>query len=115
MKVLVVNVGSTSIKYDLYEMDVEQSLARGRVERIGTPDAVHVQGDVTAKIDAADARAAMQAILAALTKGPLASGGLSAIGHRVVHGGERLVQPVRIDAAIEAVIEECAVFAPLHN
>ncbi|MCA9678964.1 MAG: acetate/propionate family kinase, partial [Myxococcales bacterium] len=46
---------------------------------------------------------------------PLADGGLAAVGHRVVHGGERLVQPVRIDAAVEAVIEECAAFAPLHN
>ncbi|MEO7097072.1 MAG: acetate/propionate family kinase, partial [Polyangiales bacterium] len=117
MKVLVVNVGSTSVKYDLYDMDVERSLAHGRVERIGTPNAVHHQGDAAAKIDAPDVRAAMKSILDALAApgNALATGGLGAIGHRVVHGGERLVQPVRIDAAVEAVIEECAVFAPLHN
>lgn len=100
MKVLVVNVGSTSIKYDLFEMDTEQSLARGKVERV------------------TDVRAAMREILETLSggdgRGPLA-GGLGAVGHRVVHGGERLVAPVRIDDKVEEVIEECAVFAPLHN
>ena len=45
MKVLVVNVGSTSVKYNLYEMDTEARLAVGKVERIGTPDAVHVHED----------------------------------------------------------------------
>jgi acetate kinase len=99
MKVLVFNVGSTSVKYDLYEMDSEQSLERGRLERV------------------TDVRAAMATILGTLSApgAPLAAGGLGAIGHRVVHGGERLVQPTRIDARVEAVIEECAVFAPLHN
>ncbi|HVK73732.1 MAG TPA: acetate/propionate family kinase [Kofleriaceae bacterium] len=117
MKVLVVNVGSTSVKYDLYEMDTEQSLARGRVERVGTPEAVHLRGEASTPIVAGDVRAAMAEILGALSAsdGPLAGGGLGAIGHRVVHGGERLIQPVRVDAKVEAVIEECAVFAPLHN
>ena len=92
MKVLVINVGSTSLKYDLYDMDTEASLARANVPRDGRPLAE-----------------LMRAALAALPAAP------DAIGHRVVHGGERLVQPVKIDPAVEAVIEECAVFAPLHN
>ncbi len=117
MKVLVVNVGSTSVKYDLYEMDTEQSLARGRVERFGTASAVHVHDGQETPVVAPDVRGALNAILAGLSApgAALANGGLAAIGHRVVHGGERLVQPVRIDEAVEAVIAECAVFAPLHN
>ncbi len=100
MKVLVLNAGSTSFKYDLYEMDTEASLARGNVPIAG-----------------GDYGAALAGVLAHLRRadGPLASATLGAVGHRVVHGGERLVQPVRVDAAVEAAIEECAVFAPLHN
>jgi acetate kinase len=117
MKVLVVNVGSTSVKYDLYEMDTEDSLARGRVERVGTADAVHVTGDGETALAAPDVAAAMRGVLAHLTRsgGPLDGQALGAVGHRVVHGGERLVQPTKIDPTVEAVIEECAVFAPLHN
>jgi acetate kinase len=116
MKVLVVNVGSTSVKYHLFEMDTEAHLAVGRVERVGTGEAEHVHGGRSERVDGRDARAAMNAILAHLGKGPLAQAGtLSAIGHRVVHGGERLITPVRIDDGVEKVIEECAVYAPLHN
>ncbi|MBK9034771.1 MAG: acetate/propionate family kinase [Myxococcales bacterium] len=117
MKILVVNVGSTSVKYDLYEMDTEQSLARGRVERIGTAGAVHVRDGVEQQVSAPDVPGALTAILAGLSApgAPLAGGDLGAVGHRIVHGGERLIKPVRIDDAVEAVIEECAVFAPLHN
>jgi acetate kinase len=123
MKLLVLNVGSTSVKYDLYEMDTEQSLARGRVERVGTDAAVHVQvggnghGAVETPVEARDVRGALAAVLARLSApdAPLATNHLTAVGHRVVHGGERLIQPVKIDAAVEGVIEECAAFAPLHN
>jgi acetate kinase len=92
VKILVINVGSTSVKYDLYEMDHEQSLARGTIQRV------------------TDVRVAMREILAALPAGEL-----GAVGHRVVHGGERLVLPTPIDDVVERVIEECAVFAPIHN
>lgn len=117
MKVLVINVGSTSVKYDLYEMDTEQSLARGRVERVGTSEAVHLHGDQRTPVEAPDVRGALAAILGELSGagGPLGEGGLGAIGHRIVHGGERLIEPTRIDAEVEAVIAECAGFAPLHN
>ncbi len=116
MKVLVLNAGSTSLKYDLYEMDTEASLARGRVERIGD-GAIHVNGAGSVPVSAPDIGGALTAVLAHLSRagGPLAHASLGAVGHRVVHGGERLVQPVRVDAAVEAVIEEHAVFAPLHN
>ena len=123
MKVLVLNAGSTSVKYNLYEMDTEAVLARGAVERVGTPGASHsfrvgAQGKVEEPVVAPDHRAAIEAILAKLT----AEGGvlarredLRAIGHRVVHGGEKLVRPTRITPEVEAQIRECSVFAPLHN
>lgn len=93
MKVLVLNVGSSSLKYDVYNMDREERLAHGSIARRDSTDTLH-------------------APLAELC-GRL--GRLDAIGHRVVHGGERLHQPVRLDAQVEALIEECAVYAPLHN
>jgi acetate kinase len=100
MNVLVLNAGSTSLKYDLYAMDVEHSLARGRVAHTGTD---------------ADMDRALAAVLAALAARPDASGAVDAIGHRVVHGGEQLVAPVVVDAAVEAEIEANAGYAPLHN
>jgi acetate kinase len=100
MKVLVLNTGSTSLKYDLYEMDTEAVLARGKVERVTDP------------------RAALSEVLGALTRegGPLPDPkALGAVGHRVVHGGERLVKPARVDGSVKAIVEECARYAPLHN
>ncbi|HVK88528.1 MAG TPA: acetate/propionate family kinase [Kofleriaceae bacterium] len=94
MKVLVLNVGSTSVKYNVYEMDTEARLATGVIERVGTAIALPD---------------ALRTILASVP-GPLA-----AVGHRVVHGGERLIVPAPIDDKVEAIIEECAVYAPLHN
>lgn len=117
MKVLVVNVGSTSVKYNLYEMDTEARLAVGKAERIGTPEAVHVHEDGSVAVDSTIA-GALRAILEHLTRpgGPLPEpAALAAVGHRVVHGGERLIAPTVIDDNVEKVIEECSVFAPLHN
>jgi acetate kinase len=117
MKVLVVNVGSTSVKYNLYEMDTEARLAVGKAERIGTPEASHTHEDGSHAIDST-ITGALCAILEHLTRpgGPLPDpSALAAVGHRVVHGGERLVSATRIDDAVERVIDECAEFAPLHN
>jgi acetate kinase len=118
MKVLVVNVGSTSVKYNLYEMDTEERLAVGRAERMGTPDAVHIFEDGQIKVDGSSVANALRAILEHLTRpgGPLPDpSALGAVGHRVVHGGEKLIEPTRIDDKTLAVIDECAAFAPLHN
>lgn len=118
MKVLVVNVGSTSVKYNLYEMDTEARLGAGRVERVGTDNAAHIHEGGETKIDGRSAAEALRGILAHLTRdgGPLPDPAqLGAVGHRVVHGGERLVAPTRIDDKVERIIEECAAFAPLHN
>ncbi|HET6585551.1 MAG TPA: acetate/propionate family kinase [Nannocystaceae bacterium] len=105
MKVLVVNTGSTSVKYQLYEMDTEAQLAAGKIERIGSGDTP-------------DADAAMKRILGELMRadGPIARvEDISAVGHRVVHGGERLVRPVVVDDEVLATIADCSKYAPLHN
>ena len=118
MKVLVVNVGSTSVKYNLYEMDTEARLAAGRVERVGSPDAVHVHEAGSDQVDGREVAGALRAILAHLRRegGPLRDlSQLGAVGHRVVHGGEQLVTPTPLDDRALAVIEECGAYAPLHN
>jgi acetate kinase len=118
MKVLVVNVGSTSVKYNLYEMDTEARLAVGCAERVGTAEARHVHEGGTEPITGRTAADALRAILAHLTRdgGPLPDrSALGAVGHRVVHGGERLIVPTPIDEKVEKIIEECAIYAPLHN
>ncbi len=120
MKVLVLNVGSTSVKYNLYEMDTEARLAIGRVERVGTDAAEHHhEGGVTPVAGSpATATDALRAILSHLTRdgGPLPDpSALGTVGHRVVHGGEQLIEPTRIDDRVESIIQDCARFAPLHN
>ncbi len=120
MKVLVLNAGSTSVKYNLYEMDTEAPLASGRVERIGG-EARHVVTSPARDeraVDAPDHRAALRVVLDHLARdgGALAQpGALAAVGHRVVHGGERLIQPARVDASVKDTIRDCARYAPIHN
>src|SRR4051812_30531774 len=97
MKILIINVGSSSIKVDLYDMRREQRIAGATVERVEGADAVE------------------RALHAAIAQLGDQINGVMAIGHRVVHGGEQLIRPVRIDAAIEAAIDACSDFAPLHN
>lgn len=97
LEVLVVNVGSTSVKYDLYDMSTETCLVTGNAARSDSPHGIE---------------RALDAIAAQLRDRPAP---LAAVGHRVVHGGDRLTSSVRIDANVEAVIAECAAFAPLHN
>jgi acetate kinase len=116
MKVLVLNVGSTSVKYNLYEMDTEARLATGHVERVGTSLPLHVFESGAEPISGTTAADALRAVLAHLARGPLPDpSDLGVVGHRVVHGGEQLIAPIRIDERVEAIIEDCARFAPLHN
>ena len=104
MKVLVLNAGSTSIKYNLYEMDTEEALAGGSIERVGAPEARHkwrVRGQAgEALVPVADHRAGVRAVLEQLTApgGPVSDvGDVRGVGHRVVHGGESLVRPTVVD------------------
>jgi acetate kinase len=122
MRILVLNVGSTSVKYRLYEMDTETALASGAVERVGTAEATHrfrvgaTKGE--APLSAPDVHGALAAILAHLTApgGPVPDvAAIRGVGHRVVHGGEKLVAPVVVTDEVKAAIRAAAIFAPLHN
>ncbi len=122
MKILVVNTGSTSIKYQLYEMDTEEILAGGVVERVGSPKSLHKWQVGPTKsqteIAAPNHREGLDVVLKQLTAagGPIKDfAELRAVGHRVVHGGEKLVLPCVITPEVKAVISACAQFAPIHN
>jgi acetate kinase len=119
-QVLVLNTGSSSIKYRLFEMETRDVLASGLLERIGeeTSRLVHTAGTEEPLVDegtAPDHRAGLASILAAFE----ASGGLSSdlagIGHRVVHGGERFFAPTLIDDEAIDAIGDLIPLAPLHN
>src|SRR5271165_1783802 len=99
MKILVLNAGSSSLKFHLFEVtpqsirnDSEQVLAKGQVERVSSmSDALTV---VFRQIDNAH---------------------VNAVGHRVVHGGDRFYESVVIDHEVEKQIEDLSILAPLHN
>ena len=122
--VLVFNCGSSSLKYQLLEMEDERLLAKGLVERIGLEDGRHTycrpgREDLTRNLPVPDHQQAIGLLLAALTDsehGVLESiGDIAAMGHRVVHAGEKYAGSVIIDDEVMAALEECVPLAPLHN
>ena len=126
MNVLVVNCGSSSIKYSLFRMrDAEEAavLASGLVEKIGEAASRlhHQAGDAeeTSEVQAPDHRAAFGLMIRALVEGPAAviagPAEIGAVGHRLVHGAEQFTESVRIDAKVIEAIEACVPLAPLHN
>jgi len=131
MKILVLNSGSSSVKFQVIDTDLErmeahrdQTLAVGSLEKIGLSDSrlvLRVPGREPhqAYREVLEHRAAIDWALALLTDpviGVLSSvAEIGAVGHRVVHGGEAFASSVRFDAEVVAKIEECSVLAPLHN
>jgi acetate kinase len=123
MRILVVNCGSSSLKYNYYDTSSEEPVARGLVERIGTADARHVyngpQGPFEEKLPGADHGKAFEAAAGSLTdrkRGVLQNmQELTVIGHRVVHGGAALDAPTVITGATKKAIRDMAALAPLHN
>lgn len=123
MKVLVINCGSSSLKYQLIDSRSEEVLAAGLCERIGidgrmthTPSS----GNTVVKNDPLPNHgAAIQAVLSALTDkahGVISSlGEIGAVGHRLVHGGEKFAASVIINDEVIAEVEACNDLAPLHN
>jgi acetate kinase len=124
MKVLVINAGSSSIKFELFDMPAERALASGLVERIGEPGSRLIWRR-TGEPDPRHVEEAIgdHAAGFALLLGVLCGAGaplrrldeIGAVGHRVVHGGEAFASTVRIDARVEAAIEAHITLAPLHN
>ncbi|MFJ4688178.1 acetate kinase [Streptomyces sp. NPDC088789] len=121
-RVLVLNSGSSSLKYQLLDMSDSALLAQGLVERIGerTSRLRHTPaGGETRAQDGpiADHDAALKAVAAELDRDGLGldSPELVAIGHRVVHGGQRFTEPTVVDDSVLAEIERLIPVAPLHN
>ena len=124
MKILVINAGSSSLKYQLIDMDTEQVLAKGLCERIGIADSklnhTPAGGEkIVIAQDMKDHSDAIRMVLDALTDanhGVIANmDEISAVGHRVVHGGETFSKSVIIDADVKKAVEACVPLAPLHN
>ena len=124
MKVLVVNCGSSSLKYQLIDMDNEKLLAKGNFERIGEKTESFVTHKVNGekyviKTPAANHEEAMKVVLEQLTHkeyGVIKDlSEISAVGHRLVHGGEIFNHSVYIDEDVIAKYETCSSLAPLHN
>jgi acetate kinase len=132
MNVLVLNCGSSSLRFqviatdlDAIERDADRRLAQGRVERVGGHALITLQvGNRPRVIEEAplrDHRAAVEWVLRWIVSAESgiesvrSLSDLHAVGHRVVHGGERFQQSVRIDADVLSGIEECVELAPLHN
>lgn len=124
MKTLVLNCGSSSVKYQLIEMDDEQVICKGIVERIGAQDAI-LRYQPAGRPEKRETRPiaghaeAIDIVLSYLMDGKIGvitdKSEIGAVGHRVVHGGEAFAGSVRIDDIVLKSISECAAFAPLHN
>ncbi len=123
MKILVINCGSSSLKYEVYEMPSQQSMGKGLIERIGLNDARIAQESrgkqFRKECDIPDHSKAFECMMEALLdpeSGILQSlAEIRGIGHRVVHGGEQYSQSVQIDSDVLAAIEANIELAPLHN
>ncbi|MFT3944975.1 MAG: acetate kinase [Ancrocorticia sp.] len=121
MSVLVINSGSSSIKYQLVDTETGDAIAHGLVERIGEEEG-HIEhsynGTVTELSDPVpDHGAGLSTVLALCEKvGPsLTDGSISAVGHRIVQGGKYVNGPVVVDDDVEKLIERLCPLAPLHN
>ena len=117
--VLVLNAGSSSLKYQVVDPASGEAPVHGIVERIGSGSArlTHEDrsGEAVRDLDADDHRAALAAVHDALEKSGVGESDLLAVGHRVVHGGPHLTRAVVVDDDVLAEIEHVARLAPLHN
>jgi len=124
MKALVINCGSSSLKFQLFDMASERVLARGMVDRIGGAESAGYTYEAGAtalagELNAPDHETALAHMVAMLTHPEHGAVGavtdIDAVGHRVVHGGKTFVAPALIDAQVIAAVEEQSPLAPLHN
>jgi len=124
MNVLVINCGSSSLKYQLISSETEEVLAKGLCERIGIDGSMITHapagGDkVSAEVPMADHTDAVRYVIEKLTDAEVgvikSLDEIDAVGHRIVHGGEKFASSVVIDDEVMKAIEECNDLAPLHN
>lgn len=125
MKILVVNCGSSSLKYQLIDSETEQVLAKGLCERIGIDHSrIKAENPVSGKkkvseINMPDHGVALQQVIEALQDPEIGAvkslSEIGAVGHRVVHGGEYFHSSVLVTEDVIRKIEECSDLAPLHN
>lgn len=123
MKILVINCGSSSLKYQLFDMDQEEVIAKGLVERIGI-EGSRIEQEVgeeehEKETDIPNHEVAVQLVFDALTDDEIGVidelDEISAVGHRVVHGGEKFTESTLIDDEVIKEIEANSPFSPLHN
>ncbi|MFK7753859.1 MAG: acetate/propionate family kinase [Sedimentitalea sp.] len=112
-RILVLNAGSSSIKFAVFDGDMSEELS-GIAEGIGGASQLRVGAKVK-QSPFIDHRAALRAVLDALKNNGIGVDSLAAAAHRVVHGGRKLTAPVRINADVLAEIASCTPLAPLHN
>ncbi len=124
MKVLVVNAGSSSLKFTLFDMTDKSVLCKGQVERIGSdhPNLIYKRADgfkFENEITAKDHVESLNEVCATLVKpevGVLKSlTEISACGHRVLLGGDKITQPIKVDEAVKQIIRDYIPLGPLHN
>lgn len=124
MKVLVINCGSSSLKFRLIDSDTETAIARGLFERIGENGGAftYIKGEgekVKTDREIPDHYEAVHMLTETLTdneKGVIKSlDEIDAVGHRIVHGGDKFAHPVVITPEVISEIEECSHLAPIHN
>lgn len=123
MKILVINCGSSSLKYQLFNMDNEEVMAKGLVERIGIEGSRLVQEvgeeEWTKETAIPDHNKAVHLVFEALTDSKHGvikdMQEIDAVGHRVVHGGEKFTESTLVDEDVIAAIEQVIPFSPLHN
>jgi len=124
MNILVINCGSSSLKYQLFDMINETVMAKGLVDRIGISQSFlrHQSGnksEIEIITAIADHKVAIEMVLQALID-PISGAiqtmqAIDAIGHRVAHGGEKFLQSALITDEVKVALEECVEMAPLHN
>ncbi len=124
MKVLVINAGSSSLKYQLIDMTNESALAIGLCERIGIDNSIITQKRFDGKklekqTDLPNHKIALEEVVKALTDSEFgvikSMDEINAVGHRVVHGGEKFNSSALINEGVEQAIKDCFELAPLHN
>src|SRR5579884_1806556 len=125
MSILVINAGSSSLKFGLFDAAARQTLATGLIDWRGDPRQAELvlhrseSAPLRSRESVSDHRTAVLHAVNQLARLPGAHGAaavaVTLVGHRVVHGGTRFQEPIRIDSNVKAEIAQLAELAPLHN